>query len=100
VNAKLDAGCLSPGIQNPISSIVSRRYTVGMTTTVLAHFDGQVFVPDEPVTLQPGAAVIVTPRDGGRRPESADFLRPLLFPPDAESSRKFLDDPETNLENF
>lgn len=28
-------------------------------TTILAHFDGQHFIPDEPVMLEPGQAVRV-----------------------------------------
>ena len=71
-----------------------------MTTTVLAHFDGHVFVPDGPVDLQPGTTVVVTRTEFGNQPVSSDFLRPVLFPPDPEASRRFLDDPEANLENF
>lgn len=69
-------------------------------TSVTAHFDGQVFVPDEPVDLKPGTTVIVTRTDVSQRPTSSDFLRPVLFPPDPEASQRFLDDPETNLENY
>lgn len=71
-----------------------------MTTTILAHFDGKVFVPDEPVALEPGVAVVVTRKDAARPPATDDFLRPLLFPPDPRASQAFLEDPETNLENF
>ncbi len=71
-----------------------------MTTTILAHFDGNVFVPDEPVTLEPGASVVVTRTDDHQPSTSSDFLRPLLFPADPEASRQFLDDPETNSENY
>jgi hypothetical protein len=35
------------------------RYTVDMTTTVLAHFDGKVFVPDEPVDVPVGTPLRV-----------------------------------------
>jgi hypothetical protein len=73
-------------------------------TSVTAHFDGKVFVPDEPVDLEPGMSVIVTPTEvsnrGSKRPTAEDFLRPVLFPPDPETSQRFLDDPETNLENY
>ncbi len=31
-----------------------------MTTTILAHFDGQVIVPEEPLALAPGEKVRVT----------------------------------------
>lgn len=31
-----------------------------MTTTILAHFDGQVIVPEEPLALAPGDKVRVT----------------------------------------
>lgn len=31
-----------------------------MTTTILAHFDGAVIVPDEPLPLLPGEKVRVT----------------------------------------
>jgi len=68
--------------------------------SVTAHFDGSVFVPDAPVDLKPGATVIVTNSDVRQRTTSDDFLRPVLFPPDPEASQRFLDDPETNLENF
>jgi hypothetical protein len=71
-----------------------------MTTTVFAHFDGKVFVPDEPVDLKPGTTVIVTRTETGQRLTSDEFLRPVLFPPDPAASQKFLDDPETNLENY
>lgn len=75
-----------------------------MITNVLAHFDGKVFVPDEPVDLEPGMLVIVTPTDVSKRvnnrPITNDFLRPVLFPSDPEASQRFLDDPETNLENY
>ena len=73
-------------------------------TSVTAHFDGKVFVPDEPVDLEPGMSVIVTPTDVSKRvskrPTTDNFLRPVLFPPDPEASQRFLDDPETNLENY
>jgi len=31
-----------------------------MTTTILAHFDGHVIVPEEPLSLTPGEKVRVT----------------------------------------
>ena len=69
-------------------------------TRVTAHFDGKVFVPDEPVNLEPGISVIVTPMEVSQRPTSSEFLQPVLFPLDPEASQRFLDDPETNLENY
>ncbi|MDZ4819728.1 MAG: hypothetical protein SGJ20_12235 [Planctomycetota bacterium] len=69
-------------------------------SSIRAHFDGRVFVPDEAVSLQPGTAVVVTGVVKTQAAPSADFLRPVLFPPDPAASVKFLDDPETNLENY
>ena len=69
-------------------------------TSVTAHFDGTVFVPDEPVSFEPGTSVVVTRAEVVERSASADFLHPVLFPPDPEASQRVLDDPETNLENY
>jgi hypothetical protein len=60
-------------------------------TLIRAHFDGNVFVPDEAVAMKPGTAVVVTAGDDSHRPASTDFLRPVLFPPDPEASRRFLE---------
>lgn len=68
--------------------------------SVTAHFDGSVFVPDGPVNFQPGTLVTVTQVEMNSRSTASDFLRPVLFPPDAKASQEFLNDPETNLENY
>ncbi len=70
-----------------------------MSTSIRAHFDGQVFVPDEPVGFAAGIAVVVTPQQVA--PVTAiDFLQPVLFPTDSAASQRFLDDAETGLENY
>ena len=57
-----------------------------MMTSIRAHFDGKVFVPDEPVLLPPDAAVrlLVAP--------DADGDRPLLEL--ARLAAQFPDDPD------
>ena len=57
--------------------------------SIRAHFDGKVFVPDEPVLLPPDAAVrlLVAPDVDGRRPllELARALEALPDDPDLPS---------------
>ena len=71
---------------------------------IKAHFDGHVFVPDEPVLLPPGERVVVQrmgepPSERGRRAD-ASFLRKLNIDLDARALREIIDDPELNIENL
>lgn len=49
-----------------------------MADSIKAHFDGRVFVPDEPVNLRPGQAVQVRPEHNvhpnGDQPPSPDVI--------------------------
>ena len=74
-------------------------------TAIKAHFDGQVFVPDEPVPLSPGERVLVQAAGGGvpgaaRRPRDVSFLRKLNIHLDSDALREIIDDPELGIENF
>jgi hypothetical protein len=68
------------------------------------HFDGSVFVPDEPVNLPPGAAATVMvdspPASGGAatgRPPAR--IEPVLTGLDPDLVRAIGQDPEFDLEN-
>jgi predicted DNA-binding antitoxin AbrB/MazE fold protein len=69
-----------------------------------AHFDGHVFVPDEPVSFRPGEKVLIQP--AGEFPVEASrgvdvsFLRKLDIDLDARSLREIIQDPELRLENL
>jgi hypothetical protein len=82
---------------------VGKRYTVNMTTTVLAHFDGkQALVLDEPVNLPVGTPLrihVETIVESTLYSPDTKFLQPLLFPEDAVVAKQWIDDPEANLEN-
>ncbi len=73
--------------------------------TIKAHFDGSVFVPDEPVQLPAGQPVMVyrasevEPRLLRRAVPGEPELRPVLIPPDPEAARRLICDPESGLEN-
>jgi hypothetical protein len=54
-------------------------YTWGMTTTILAHFDGHVIVPEEPLPLVPGEKVRVTIERESSMPAVATKPRPSLL---------------------
>jgi predicted DNA-binding antitoxin AbrB/MazE fold protein len=67
-----------------------------------AHFDGHVFVPDEPVQLRPGERVVVQHLGVTTTSAASDgsFVRKLDIELDARALRDITDDPELNLENF
>jgi hypothetical protein len=71
---------------------------------IKAHFDGQVFVPDEPVGLHPGERVVVQRLGSGETVQALgpdiSFVRKLNIELDARSLREIADDPELSLENF
>ena len=71
---------------------------------IKAHFDGRVFVPDEPVPLRPGERVVIQ-RLGEAQPDRApeadvSFVRKLNIDLDARSLREIVGDPELSIENF
>lgn len=71
---------------------------------IKAHFDGHVFVPDEPVPLPPGERVVVQRVEGapsglGRRAD-ASFLHKLNIDLDARALREIIEDPELSIENL
>ena len=70
---------------------------------IKAHFDGSVFVPDEPVQLRPGERVVIQ-RLGEAQADRApgpdvSFVRKLNIDLDARSFREIADDPELSIEN-
>ncbi len=91
-----------------------------MATTILAHFDGQHFVPDEPVDLPVGAAlrvhVDILPQSAAPKSEQRLSLtmdpdavvalasdpreswRPLNVAIDPELGRSIAEGPEFNIE--
>jgi predicted DNA-binding antitoxin AbrB/MazE fold protein len=52
--------------------------------TIKAHYDGKVFVPDEPVDLPTGESVTVTVQAGGGK-TAADLLRFIEQNPDVSA---------------
>jgi len=73
-----------------------------MTTTVLAHFDGKVFVPDEPVDVPIGTplrvhveAVIRDELD-----KSKQLLSPVIVGLDAALAQAIATDPALAAENM
>jgi len=71
---------------------------------IKAHFDGSVFVPDEPVPLRPGERVVIqqvgeAQTDLTQEPD-VSFVRKLNIDLDARSLREIADDPELSLENL
>jgi hypothetical protein len=68
---------------------------------IKAHFNGSVFVPDEPVPLRPGESVVVQRLEEAEAASAPDtsFLRKLNIHLDARSLREIANDPEFNLEN-
>ncbi len=71
---------------------------------IKAHFDGNVFVPDEPVPLRPGERVVIqqlgeAPAERAPGPD-VSFVHKLNIDLDARSLREIVDDPELSLENF
>jgi hypothetical protein len=79
-----------------------------MTTTVRAHFDGNVFVPDERVDIPAGTALRVsyervvetspTQPDAGETasPSIVDML-PLIRGLDSDVVREIFEDPENEM---
>jgi hypothetical protein len=70
---------------------------------IKAHFDGRVFVPDEPVLLQSGEQVVVqpaAPQAARVRKADASFLRKLNIDLDARAVREIIDNPELRIENL
>ena len=70
-------------------------------TTINAHFDGQVFVPDQPIDLAEGEAVELDIRQRGHKHfDTAELLSRLplirLAPADAEAINR---DPEFDVED-
>ncbi len=71
---------------------------------IKAHFDGRVFVPDEPVQFRPGEQVVVerlgdAPSKAAPGPD-VSFVRKLNIDLDARSLREIVDDPELNIESL
>lgn len=73
-----------------------------MTTTVLAHFDGKVFVPDEPVDVPIGTPLRVhveaVTRDEIEKPEQ--LLSPVIVGVDATLAEAIATDPALAAENM
>jgi hypothetical protein len=71
---------------------------------IKAHFDGRVFVPDEPVELSPGQRVVVQQLAEGQavqaRGSDVSFLRRLNINLDDRLLGEILDDPELSIENL
>jgi hypothetical protein len=73
-----------------------------MTTTVLAHFDGKVFVPDEPVDMPVGtpARVRVETLSQELAPGVGDLLAPVIVGLDSSLAQAIASDPEFEAENM
>jgi hypothetical protein len=73
-----------------------------MMTTVLAHFDGKVFVPDEPVDVPIGTPLRVhVEAMSGEAPEkSANLLSPVIVGLDATVAEAIASDPAFDAENM
>ena len=81
-----------------------RRFTATFMIAIKAHFDGRVFVPDEPVPLAPGEKVMVQgtgerPAERGKTPDPS-YLRKLDIDIDPELLRAIVEDPEFSIENI
>ena len=72
-------------------------------TAIKAHFDGRVFVPDEPVPLEPGDKVVVQAASermaDAPRVSDTSYLRKLDIQIDPELLRAIVEDPEFSIEN-
>ncbi len=70
---------------------------------IKAHFDGNVFVPDEPVPLRPGEQVVIQRLGDAQIAQTAgsdtSFVRKLNIDLDAHALREIADDPELSIEN-
>lgn len=65
-----------------------------MTRTIKAHFDGKVFIPDEPIDVPAGAAATVTvsvreepPVGRGTLADLADWAETLPIDPNSPGDR-------------
>ena len=72
--------------------------------TVKVHFDGKVFVPDEPVNLRSGATARVVVESETSESREAIFTAPRRIEPvivglDPELARSIGEDPEFDIEN-
>ena len=70
--------------------------------TLKVHFDGKVFVPDEPVNLPTGATgeVVVTTSSPDAAPSNGSSLvAPVIVGIDPELGRAIAEDPEFDIEN-
>lgn len=64
---------------------------------IVAHYDGRVFVPDEPVQLKAGTRVIVQQESAPAAKPS--YLRKLQLHPERSRLESILNDSELDLEN-
>lgn len=73
-----------------------------MTTTVLAHFDGKVFVPDEPVDVPIGTPLRVHVEAVARDEiqTSDQLLSPVIVGLDATLAQAIATDPAFDAENM
>jgi hypothetical protein len=73
-----------------------------MTTTVLAHFDGKVFVPDEPVDVPVGTPLRVRVEALSHETASTakDLLSPVIVGLDSGLAEAIANDPEFEAENM
>jgi hypothetical protein len=73
-----------------------------MTTTILAHFDGKVLVPDEPVDVPIGTPlrlhVEAVTKDATR--SSDQLLSPVIVGLDADLAQAIAIDPTFDAENM
>ena len=71
---------------------------------IKAHFDGRVFVPDEPVSLPAGERVVVQRTEaatsGVIRRAGTSFLRKLSIDLDESALREIVEDRELSIENL
>jgi hypothetical protein len=73
-----------------------------MTTKVLAHFDGKVFVPDEPVDVPVGTPLRVHVEAVSQEPipMAHVLLSPVIVGLDATLAEAIASDPEFDIENM
>jgi hypothetical protein len=73
-----------------------------MTTTILAHFDGKVFVPDEPVDVPIGTPLRVhveaVPKEATQ--SNDQLLSPVIVGLDADLAAAIATDPTFDAENM
>jgi hypothetical protein len=73
-----------------------------MTTTILAHFDGKVFVPDEPVDVPIGTPLRVhveaVNKEAARTADQ--LLSPVIVGLDADLAAAIATDPIFDAENM